>query len=108
SGQFGRPSMGAWTTYGIGSESQDLPGFVVLQSGPRGPRGGAANWTSGFLPTTYQGVPLRGNGEPILDLTNPPGVTTERQRLTLDAIRDLNSERLAETGDPEITTRISA
>ncbi|PYJ97680.1 MAG: sulfatase, partial [Verrucomicrobia bacterium] len=64
SGQFGRPSMGAWVTYGIGSESQDLPGFVVLQSGPRGPRGGAVNWGSGFLPTSYQGVPLRGSGDP--------------------------------------------
>ena len=57
--QFGRPSMGAWVTYGIGSESRNLPGFVVLQSGPRGPRGGAANWGSGFLPTAYQGVPFR-------------------------------------------------
>ena len=60
--QFGRPSMGAWVTYGIGSESRDLPGFVVLQSGPRGPRGGAPNWGSGFLPTTYQGVPFRSTG----------------------------------------------
>src|SRR6266480_2277678 len=90
SGQFGRPSMGAWVTYGIGSESQDLPGFVVLQSGPRGPRGGAVNWASGFLPTSYQGVPLRGQGDPILDITSPPGVTSQRQRDTLDAIRDLN------------------
>jgi hypothetical protein len=108
SGQFGRPSMGAWVTYGIGSEAQNLPGFVVLQSGPRGPRGGAVNWGSGFLPTTYQGVPLRGNGEPILDLTSPRGVSTTKQRQTLDAIRDLNLQRLVATGDPEITTRISA
>ncbi len=108
SGQFGRPSMGAWVTYGIGSESQELPGFVVLQSGPRGPRGGAVNWASGFLPTTYQGVPLRGSGEPILDLTNPPGVNAGRQRETIDAIRDLNLKRLVETGDAEINTRISA
>ena len=71
--QFGRPSMGAWVTYGIGSESQDLPGFVVLQSGPRGPRGGAPLWGSGFLPTTYQGVPFRSGGEPILNLTQPAG-----------------------------------
>ena len=68
--QFGRPSMGAWVTYGIGSEARDLPGFVVLQSGPRGPRGGAALWGSGFLPTAYQGVPFRGGGEPILDLAS--------------------------------------
>ncbi|MEW6157410.1 MAG: DUF1501 domain-containing protein [Verrucomicrobiota bacterium] len=108
SGQFGRPSMGSWVTYGIGSESQNLPGFVVLQSGPRGPRGGAVNWASGFLPTTYQGVPLRGQGEPILNLTSPQGVTTHRQRLALDAIRDLNLKRLVDTGDPEIQTRIAA
>jgi hypothetical protein len=108
SGQFGRPSMGAWVTYGIGSECDNLPGFVVLQSGPRGPRGGAVNWGSGFLPTTYQGVPLRGSGEPILDLTNPQNISAEKQRQTIDAIRDLNLKRLLETGDAEINTRISA
>jgi len=108
SGQFGRPSMGAWVTYGIGSESQDLPGFVVLQSGPRGPRGGAVNWGSGFLPTSFQGVPLRGSGDPILDLSNPTGVSTARQRQAIDAIRDLNLKRAVETGDPEINTRIAA
>ncbi len=106
--QFGRPSMGAWVTYGIGSECQNLPGFVVLQSGPRGPRGGAMNWTSGFLPTSYQGVPLRGQGEPILNLSSPQGVTATRQRKTIDAIRDLNLKRLVDTGDDEIRTRISA
>ena len=73
SAQFGRPSMGSWVTYGIGSESNDLPGFVVLQSGPRGPRGGAVNWGSGFLPSAYQGVPLRSGGEPILNLATPAG-----------------------------------
>ena len=108
SGQFGRPSMGAWTTYGLGSESQNLPGFLVLQSGPRGPRGGAVNWGSGFLPTGYQGVPLRGGGEPILNLTSPNNVSAVKQRQTIDAIRDLNLARLVETGDPEITTRIAA
>src|SRR5438270_6492393 len=108
SGQFGRPSMGSWVTYGLGSESQDLPGFLVLQSGPRGPRGGAVNWASGFLPTSYQGVPLRGSGDPILDLSNPTGVSTARQRQTIDAIRDLNLNRAVETGDPEINTRIAA
>ena len=108
SGQFGRPSMGAWTTYGLGSESQNLPGFLVLQSGPRGPRGGAVNWGSGFLPTGYQGVPLRGGGEPILNLTSPNNISAVKQRQTIDAIRDLNLARLVETGDPEITTRISA
>jgi hypothetical protein len=108
SGQFGRPSMGSWITYGLGSESQDLPGFVVLQSGPRGPRGGAVNWGSGFLPTTYQGVPLRGNGDPILNLKNPDGITAARQRQAIDAIRDLNLKRAVETGDAEIHTRIAA
>jgi hypothetical protein len=106
--QFGRPSMGAWVTYGIGSESQDLPGFVVLQSGPRGPRGGAPNWGSGFLPTAFQGVPFRTSGEPILSLNNPPGITSQRQRHTLDAIRDLNQLRLDATGDAEIATRIAS
>ena len=108
SGQFGRPSMGSWVTYGIGSDSKDLPGFVVLQSGPRGPRGGAVNWASGFLPTAYQGVPLRSQGDPILNIASPKGVTPERQRRTIDAIRDLNLKRLVETGDQEIATRISA
>jgi hypothetical protein len=104
--QFGRPSMGAWVTYGIGSESRDLPGFVVLQSGPRGPRGGTLNWGSGFLPSAYQGVPFRSGGDPILNLSNPKGVTSERQRQVLDAVRDLNLKRLTEKGDPEIATRI--
>ena len=108
SAQFGRPSMGSWVTYGIGSESQNLPGFVVLQSGPRGPRGGAQLWSSGFLPTTYQGVPFRSGGEPILDLTSPKGITPQRQRQALDALRDLNKARLVDTGDPEIATRISS
>jgi hypothetical protein len=108
SGQFGRPSMGAWVTYGLGSESQDLPGFVVLQSGPRGPRGGAVNWASGFLPTSYQGVPLRGSGDPILNISSPKGITAQRQRDCIDAVRDLNLKRLVETGDQEIATRISA
>jgi len=108
SGQFGRPSMGSWVTYGVGSDSSELPGFVVLQSGPRGPRGGAINWASGFLPTTYQGVPLRGKGDPILNLSSPDGVTPERQRRTIDAVRGLNLKRLVETGDQEIATRISA
>jgi hypothetical protein len=106
--QFGRPSMGAWVTYGIGSPSENLPGFIVLQSGPRGPRGGAACWSSGFLPTTYQGVPFRTGGEPILNLTSPQGISSARQRQTLDAIRDLNAVRLADTGDAEIATRIAS
>src|SRR5205085_5494663 len=106
--QFGRPSMGAWVTYGIGSESQNLPGFVVLQSGPRGPRGGYHNWGSGFLPTTYQGVPFRSGGDPIVNLSSPTGIAADRQRDTLEAVRDLNKLRLQATGDAEIATRIAA
>jgi hypothetical protein len=105
---MGRPSMGAWVTYGIGSESQELPGFVVLQSGPRGPRGGSPLWASGFLPTTYQGVPFRSGSEPILDLASPPGIDSHRQKQFVDAVNDLNRLRLDETHDPEITTRIAA
>ena len=106
--QFGRPSLGSWLTYGIGSESNELPGFVVLQSGPRGPRGGAVNWGSGFLPSVHQGVPFRSGAEPILNLSSPSGVDGRRQREALDAIRDLNRDRLDVTGDPEIATRIAS
>ena len=108
SGQFGRPSMGSWMTYGLGSECSDLPGFVVLQSGPRGPRGGAALWSSGMLPSTYQGVPLRNQGEPILNLTTPEEVSEAQQRKVIDVVRQLNNKRLATTGDEEIATRINA
>jgi hypothetical protein len=108
SAQFGRPSMGSWITYGIGSESDNLPGFVVLQSGPRGPRGGAVNWGSGFLPTSYQGVPLRGRGDPILNLSTPEGISPDRQRRAIEAVKALNLQRLVATGDAEIETRIAA
>ena len=106
--RFGRPSMGAWVTYGIGSVAEDLPGFVVLQSGPRGPRGGWPNWGSGFLPTTYQGVPFNGKGPPILNLQNPAGSDRKRQKDFLQAVNDLNRQRLNETGDPEVATRIAS
>jgi Protein of unknown function (DUF1501) len=108
SGLFGRPSMGAWVTYGLGSECDDLPGFVVLQSGPRGPRGGAVLWGSGVLPTTYQGVPLRNTGDPIVNLSTPKEISAAQQRQVVDAVRELNLKRLVETGDPEISTRINA
>lgn len=108
SGQFGRPSMGSWITYGLGSECDDLPGFLVLQSGPRGPRGGAVLWGSGVLPTTYQGVPLRSQGDPILNLSTPSSVSETQQRKLIDSVRDLNLKRLVETGDQEIATRINA
>ena len=108
SAQPGRPSMGAWLTYGLGSEADDLPGFVVLQSGPRGPRGGSALWSSGFLPTTYQGVPFRYGPEPILDLKSPPGIDRQRQRDFVETVGALNREHLAVAKDPEIQTRIAA
>jgi uncharacterized protein (DUF1501 family) len=106
--QFGRPSMGAWLTYGLGSESRNLPGFVVFSSGKKGPSGGNSNWGCGFLPTSYQGVQFRGSGEPVLYLSNPPGVDGELQRDSLDVVRALNEKRLESTGDPEIATRINA
>jgi hypothetical protein len=106
--QFGRPSMGSWVTYGLGSESEDLPGYIVFSSGKKGPSGGNSNWGSGFLPTLHQGVQFRGGAEPVLYLSNPRGVDSELQRDSLDAIRTLNESRLTETGDPEIATRISS
>ncbi|MDB6154583.1 MAG: hypothetical protein JWL90_3036 [Chthoniobacteraceae bacterium] len=104
----GRPAMGSWVTYGLGSESRDLPGFVVLQSGPRGPRGGNSLWSSGFLPTSYQGVPFRSGGDAILNLRSPKGITPERERSFYDTVSALNHARLDEVGDPEIMTRINA
>jgi hypothetical protein len=106
--QFGRPSIGAWTLYGLGSESQDLPGFVVFSSGAKGPSGGSSNWGSGFLPTVYNGVMFRSQGDPILYLSNPKGVDAEIQRDTLDSIRALNEKHLGVMGDPEIATRINS
>jgi hypothetical protein len=104
----GRPSFGAWTTYGLGSENQDLPGFVVLLSGTSQPDGGKSCWGSGFLPTSYQGVEFRRSGEPVLFLSNPEGVDPAARRLSLDLIRNLNETREADTGDPEIATRINS
>jgi len=105
--QFGRPAMGSWVTYGLGSESQNLPGFVVLSSG-RGTSGGSNNWSSGFLPSTYEGVVFRNTGDPILYLPNPPGYNREMQRARIDAIRKLNENRYNETGDFEIASRVHA
>jgi uncharacterized protein (DUF1501 family) len=104
---FGRPAAGAWLTYGLGSESRNLPGYVVLTAG-RGTSGGASNWSSGFLPTTYQGVLFRNQGDPILNLSNPEGMSIAMQRKSLDALRDLNQDRLGRIGDPEIASRIAA
>ncbi|MHB1561168.1 MAG: DUF1501 domain-containing protein [Isosphaeraceae bacterium] len=105
---FGRPSLGAWVTYGLGSESQDLPGFIVFSTGNKGPSGGNSNWGSGFLPTVYQGVQFRTAGDPVLYLSNPRGVDEGLQRESLDAVRSLNRMSLDRTGDPEIATRINS
>jgi len=104
---FGLPTMGAWLNYGLGSPSRDLPGYVVLTAG-RGTSGGASLWSSGFLPSTYQGVLFRNQGEPVLNLNNPPGLTMEMQRTGLNALRDLNQQRLDNVGDAEIASRIAA
>jgi hypothetical protein len=105
---FGHPTLGTWLLYGLGSVSQDLPGFVVLQSGPRGPRGGSYLWSNGFLSSTYQGVPLRSQGDPILNLGNPRGISSDRQQRAIKAVSKLNTLRLAKTGDEEIAARTAS
>jgi hypothetical protein len=106
--QFGRPSIGAWTTYGLGCETQDLPSFVVFSTGNKGPSGGASNWGPGFLPSEHQGVMFRSVGDPVLYLSNPKGVDEQIQRDSLDAIKRLNQKHLDVVGDPEIAARINA
>ncbi|MEQ1860295.1 MAG: DUF1501 domain-containing protein [Chthoniobacteraceae bacterium] len=106
--QFGHPSLGAWSLYGLGSESQNLPGYIVFSTGTKGPSGGNSNFGSGFLPTVYQGVQFRGAGDPVLYLSNPDGVDNELQRDTLDTISAMNRLHLGRTGDPEIATRIGS
>ena len=105
--QPGRPSIGSWATYGLGCMTRDLPSFVVMSTGG-GVSGGAANWSSGFLPTGYTGVRLRNQGDAILNVANPHGIDEALQRRTLDAVRRLNEENLEGIGDPEIATRIQA
>ncbi|MEO2048000.1 MAG: DUF1501 domain-containing protein [Pirellulales bacterium] len=105
--QFGRPSLGAWTLYGLGSESEDLPGFVVLTSA-KGTSGGASNYGSGFLPTMYGGIPFRSTGDPMLYLSNPPGIDATAQRASLDSLRHLNELSLQSIGDPAIAARIQS
>lgn len=104
---FGLPTMGSWLNYGLGSESQNLPGYVVLTSG-RGSSAGATLWQSGFLPSTYSGVLFRNQGEPVLNLTNPAGIPPELQRQGLNALRNANQQRFAEVHDPEIAARIAS
>lgn len=106
--QFGRPSFGAWTTYGLGSETQDLPAYVVFSTGSKGTSGGASNWGCGFLPTPYAGTLFRTGGDPVLYLSNPTGIDAAMQKDALEVINRLNQERLGVVGDPEIAARISA
>src|SRR5205809_1602302 len=105
---FGRPSIGSWLTYGLGSDSRDLPGFVVLLSGENAPDGGKSCWGSGFLPTVYQGVEFRSKGDPVLFVSNPEGVGSEARRESIDLVTDLNRVRRSDAGDPEIDTRIAS
>ena len=105
---FGRPSFGAWTTYGLGSEAEDLPAFVVFSTGKKGPSGGNSCWGSGFLPTVHQGVQFRASGDPVLYLSNPQGIDAQLQRESLDSIGRLNKMKLDDVGDPEIATRMSS
>ena len=104
--QPGRPSLGSWVVYGLGCETENLPAFIVMSTGS-GISGGSANWSSGFLPTTFAGVRLRNQGDPILNVSSPPGADPRLQRDTLDLIGDLNRQRLDAVGDPEIATRIA-
>jgi Protein of unknown function (DUF1501) len=105
--QPGRPSLGSWVVYGLGAQTSVLPAFVVMSTGS-GISGGAANWSSGFLPTYYSGVRFRNSGDPILDVSRPPGVSAGLQRDTLDLVRSLDRRRLDVIGDPEIATRMAS
>ncbi len=106
--QFGKPSLGAWTLYGLGSETAEPAWLCCVQHGQEGPSGGNSNWGSGYLPTVYQGVTFRTSGESVLYLSNPIGVDGKLQRDSLDAVNALNREHLNEVGDPEIATRINS
>ncbi|NBU74479.1 MAG: DUF1501 domain-containing protein [Planctomycetes bacterium] len=106
--QTGRPSIGSWVTYGLGSPARDLPGFIVLQSGPRGPRGGMPLWGSGFLPSSYQGVPFRSTGDPVLNLSTPAGIDRNSQERVVNTIGGLNRLHLEDQGDPEIAARTAS
>ena len=104
--EFGRPTIGSWLLYGLGSESNNLPGYVVLTAG-RGASGGSSNWSSGFMPSTYQGVPFRDRGDPVLYLSSPPGVTRDNQQRAIETIRRLNEMRYEANSDSKIASRIA-
>ncbi len=105
--RLGSASLGSWVTYGLGTENQNLPGYIVLVSGGKTPDGGKGLWGSGFLPSVYQGVQCRAKGDPVLFLSNPEGVARDERRRVLDAIGDINREQFAQHGDPETLTRIA-
>ena len=105
--RLGYPSFGSWVLYGLGTENQNLPGFIVLLSGGKSPDGGKQLWSSGFLPSIYQGVQCRSHGEPVLYLNNPPGVDRALRRTMLDAIDDIDKQTYAEFNNPETVTRIA-
>jgi hypothetical protein len=105
--RLGYPSLGSWVVYGLGTENQNLPGFIVLVSGGNTPDGGKQLWGSGFLPSVYQGVQCRSHGEPVLYLDSPPGVSASQRRQMLDAMDKINQKRYAEFGNPETLTRIA-
>jgi hypothetical protein len=105
--RLGNPSLGSWVTYGLGTENQNLPGYIVLVSGGKTPDGGKGLWGSGFLPSVYQGVQCRAKGDPVLFLSNPEGVTRDERRRVLDAIGDIDREQFAQHRDPETLTRIA-
>ncbi len=106
--QFGRPSFGSWASYGLGTDNKDLPAFVVFSSGSKGPSGGSAVWSSGFLPSVHEGCLFRTTGDPVMYLSNPGGIDNQVQRDTLDTLGQLNGRRLDVMGDPEIATRINS
>jgi hypothetical protein len=105
---FGNPSMGSWVTYGLGSESENMPGYIVLMSNSgKGVDAGSSLWSSGFMPSTFRGVTFRSSGDPVLHLTNPPGIGRAAQRARLDVLRDLNRRHQQRTGDAEVNSRIA-
>jgi len=105
--RLGRPSIGAWVTYGLGSENQNLPGFVVLTSGGRNPDAGKSVWGSGFLPSVYQGVQCRSEGDPVLFIKDPAGIDRDLRKASIEAINEVNKKQYEEAGDPEILSRMS-
>lgn len=105
--RIGYPSIGSWVTWGLGTDNADLPGFVVLLSGGRLPRVGKALWSSGFLPSVYQGVQCRSKGDPVLNVSNPASISRDLRRATLDSLKQLNRDTFDEFGDPETLTRIA-